>query len=192
MQIVEAIATGLGLTFTAEKQSTTPSLRATSTTPPAAPLHFEGESKTSELKTFAPIDLLDYIYAVLHSPSYRKTYKEFLKIDFPRVPYPTDVKQFWQLVALGSELRQLHLLEGAAINQLITSYPENGNNLVNKPRYDDGKVYINDAQYFAGVPKHHLVHHVREENLGDRILLPKVHAPLSLVGDVKKHQAGHV
>ena len=69
------------------------------------------------------------------------------------MPYPTDVKQFWQLVALGSELRQLHLLEGAAINQLITSYPENGNNLVVKTRYDDDKVYINDAQYFAGVPK---------------------------------------
>ena len=109
--------------------------------------------KTSQANTFAPIDLLDYIYAILHSPTYRETYKEFLKIDFPRVPYPTDVKQFWQLVALGSELRQLHLLEGAAINQLITSYPESGNNLVGKPRYDDDKVYINDAQHFAGVPK---------------------------------------
>ena len=115
-------------------------------------LKFEPE-KNDPSSTFAPIDLLDYIYAVLHSPSYRETHKEFLKIDFPRVPYPTDVKQFWQLVALGSELRQLHLLEGAAINQLITSYPENGNNLVVKTRYDDDKVYINDAQYFAGVPK---------------------------------------
>ena len=127
MAIVERIANDLELKFTVEK--------------------------ANQDNTFAPIDLLDYIYAVLHSPTYRETYKEFLKIDFPRVPYPTDVKQFWQLVALGSELRQLHLLEGAAINQLITSYPENGNNLVNKPRYDDGKVYINDAQYFAGVPK---------------------------------------
>ena len=31
---------------------------------------------------FSPIDILDYIYAVLHSPSYREKYKEFLKIDF--------------------------------------------------------------------------------------------------------------
>ena len=60
--------------------------------------------------TFAPIDLLDYIYAVLHSPTYRKTYKEFLKIDFPRVPYPQR-DTFWQLVKLGGQLRQLHLLE---------------------------------------------------------------------------------
>jgi predicted helicase len=127
MQIVEVIANGLGLTFTAEK--------------------------TDQANTFAPIDLLDYIYAVLHSPTYRETYKEFLKIDFPRAPYPSDAAQFWQLVALGGELRQSHFLEGVAINQLITSYPESGNNLVDKPRYDDGKVYINEAQYFEGVSK---------------------------------------
>jgi len=127
MRIVETIATALKLTFTPEK--------------------------TDQANTFAPIDLLDYIYSVLHSATYRETYKEFLKIDFPRVPYPSDTKQFWQLVALGGELRQLHLLEGSAINQLITSYPEGGNNLVDKPRYDDGKVYINETQYFEGVPK---------------------------------------
>ena len=81
------------------------------------------------------------------------------------MPYPHDTAQFWQLVALGGELRQLHLLEGAAINKLITSYPENGNNLVDKPRYEpdqhnvsdlnnsQGKVYINATQYFAGVPQ---------------------------------------
>ena len=125
--IVKEVSAGLQLTFTIEK--------------------------SDQANTFAPIDLLDFIYAVLHSPTYRETYKEFLKSDFPRVPYPSDVAQFWQLVALGSELRQLHLLEGAAINQLITNYPENGNNLVDKPRYDDGKVYINSTQYFDGVPK---------------------------------------
>ncbi len=42
-------------------------------------------------EVFYPIDLLDYIYAVLHSPAYREKYKEFLKIDFPRVPYPTNL-----------------------------------------------------------------------------------------------------
>lgn len=44
------------------------------------------EEKTDEKDTFAPIDVLDYIYAVLHSPKYRETYKEFLKIDFPKIP----------------------------------------------------------------------------------------------------------
>ena len=50
---------------------------------------------TTGTGTFAPIDVLDYIYAVLHSPAYREKYKEFLKIDFPRVPYPKNEKAFW-------------------------------------------------------------------------------------------------
>jgi predicted helicase len=124
--IVKQIATNLGLTFTSEKES--------------------------NFGTLAPIDILDYIYAVLHSPSYREKYKEFLKIDFPRVPYPTDVETFWQLVALGGELRQLHLLESTKVEQFITQYLVSGNNVVNKIHYDKNRVFINDTQYFANVP----------------------------------------
>lgn len=102
---------------------------------------------------FAPIDLLDYIYAVLHSPSYREKYKEFLKIDFPRVPYPEDAAQFWKLVALGGQLRGIHLLESPDVEQFITTYPEGGSNTVEKPLYKDGRVYINDGQYFDNVPQ---------------------------------------
>ena len=68
--------------------------------------------------TFAPIDILDYIYAVLHSPNYREKYKEFLKIDFPRIPYPT-FETFWQLVNLGGKLRSLHLLEDSSLDNRI-------------------------------------------------------------------------
>ncbi|PIY76242.1 MAG: DNA methyltransferase, partial [Piscirickettsiaceae bacterium CG_4_10_14_0_8_um_filter_44_742] len=71
---------------------------------------------------FCPVDILDYIYAVLHSPSYRETYKEFLKTDFPRVPYPTP-ETFWPLVSLGGQIRQLHLMESPALDQAITPYP---------------------------------------------------------------------
>ena len=126
-EIVGQLAEGLGLTFTPEKEAT------------------EG--------TFAPIDLLDYIYAVLHSPRYRETYKEFLKIDFPRVPYPKDAGTFWQLVALGGELRQIHLLESPAVEQYITQYPVGGDNAVDKPTYQNGRVYINAEQYFDSVPE---------------------------------------
>jgi len=103
--------------------------------------------------TFAPIHLLDYIYAVLHSPKYRETYKEFLKIDFPRVPYPTDPKQFWKLVELGTHLRGLHLLESEKVNDFISTYPKDGSNIVTKPAYKNGNVYINGSQYFANVPE---------------------------------------
>jgi predicted helicase len=77
-----------------------------------------------------PEDILDYIYAVLHSPNYREKYKEFLKIDFPRVPYPKDKDTFKKLVALGTELRSLHLLESPKVNQYITSYPIEGTDTV--------------------------------------------------------------
>ncbi|MFY9099719.1 N-6 DNA methylase [Aliarcobacter cryaerophilus] len=74
--------------------------------------------KIEDSTTFAPIDILDYIYAVLHSPSYREKYKEFLKIDFPRVPYPKP-ETFWQLVSLGAKLRSLHLLEDTSLDERI-------------------------------------------------------------------------
>src|SRR5690606_20028828 len=96
---------------------------------------------------------LDYIYAVLHSPAYREKYKEFLKIDFPRVPYPDDAEKFGELVELGGQLCQLHLLEADTIDNRITQYPEDGDNVVTKPVYKDGNVYISDTQYFKGVPE---------------------------------------
>ncbi|MAP79450.1 MAG: DNA methyltransferase [Aequorivita sp.] len=126
-EIVKRIAENLDLTFTNEKETT--------------------------VNTFAPIDILDYIYAVLHSPTYRETYNEFLKIDFPRVPYPKDQDIFWKLVKLGGEIRQIHLLESPKVEQYITQYPIDGNNEVGKPKYKDDKVYINETQYFDNVPQ---------------------------------------
>ncbi|MEK7537413.1 MAG: type ISP restriction/modification enzyme [Patescibacteria group bacterium] len=100
-----------------------------------------------------PENILDYIYAVLHSPSYRDKYKEFLKIDFPRVPYPKDAITFKKLVALGTELRLLHLLESPQVNKFITTYPATGSDMVEKIAYKDNKVFINTEQYFGQVPE---------------------------------------
>ena len=141
-EIVNQIASKLSLSFTNEKE-----------------IPSEGEVcfiNSVEVRpefriTFAPIDILDYIYAVLHSPSYREQYKEFLKIDFPRVPYPTDTTTFWELVALGAELRQIHLLECTVVEKYITQYPVDGNNVVGEIKCQDNKVFINETQYFAGV-----------------------------------------
>ena len=98
-------------------------------------------------------DVFDYIYAVLHSPSYRGKYKEFLKIDFPCVPYPKDTKSFKELAALGAQLRSLHLLESPKVNQFITAYPIAGSDIVVKIIYKDDKVFINEEQYFGNVPE---------------------------------------
>jgi len=115
-------------------------------------LTFSTEKQTDE-NTFAPIDILDYIYAILYSPSYRTRYKEFLKVDFPRVPYPKDVTTFWQFVKLGGQIRQIHLLESPILEKPFTDYPIDGNNYVKKLQYEKGKVYINDSQYFENVPQ---------------------------------------
>ncbi len=100
----------------------------------------------------SPEDIFDYIYAVLHSPRYREKYKEFLKIDFPRVQYPKNVESFKKLVSFGAELRSLHLLESPKVNQLITTYPVAGSDMIEKLTYKDGKVFINKDQYFGDVP----------------------------------------
>ncbi len=84
---------------------------------------------------FAPIDILDYIYAVLHSPNYREKYKEFLKIDFPKIPYPKNAKTFWELVALGSQIREIHLLESPKVEDYITEFNIDGDCVVEKPRF---------------------------------------------------------
>jgi len=142
MEIVKQIAGQLGLGFVAEKE-------------PEGNVCFVNspEIRDDFKTTFAPIDLLDYIYAVLHSPNYREKYKEFLKIDFPRVPYPKDSETFWQLVRLGAQIRQIHLLESPVVEKYITQYPVDGNNVVGKIKFEEGKVYINETQYFANVPE---------------------------------------
>ncbi|MCA9360115.1 N-6 DNA methylase, partial [Candidatus Kaiserbacteria bacterium] len=103
--------------------------------------------------TTTPEDILDYIYAVLHSPSYREKYKEFLKIDFPRVPYPETKDAFWKLVKYGKELREIHLLKSPKVSQYITSFPEEGDDTVDKVSFADGRVHINKGQYFGDVPE---------------------------------------
>ena len=99
-----------------------------------------------------PQVLFDYIYAVLHSPSYRERYKEFLKIDFPRIPYPTDWEKFRDLAELGEELRQLHLMENLPSKTGVT-FPVAGSLQVDCYRWQDNRVYINAEQYFDGVPE---------------------------------------
>ena len=99
-----------------------------------------------------PQALFDYIYAVLHSPSYRERYKEFLKIDFPRIPYPTDWEKFRDLSELGEELRQLHLMEDMP-SKLGVSFPVSGTLQVDCYRWENNRVYINSEQYFEGVPE---------------------------------------
>ena len=105
-----------------------------------------------------PLTAFDYCYGVLHDKNYREQYKEFLKIDFPRIPYPKDEEELQHYATIGKHLRELHLLESPQLQALITSFPIAGNNTiteikwVNTGQKDKGNVYINNTQYFADVP----------------------------------------
>lgn len=100
-----------------------------------------------------PEELLAYIYVVLHSPHYRERYKEFLKIDFPRIPLPSSAEEFERLGQLGQCLINLHLMHDAASWKIDTTFPESGDQKVSQIKWVDGKVWINDEQYFGNVPE---------------------------------------
>jgi hypothetical protein len=123
-----------------------------------------GEARPSEVKLF------DYIYGVLHSPAYRETFAEFLKIDFPRIPFPPSPDVFRHVSEKGEQLRRLHLMEPAAIGDTPYPYEGDGDDVVASgfPKWEPplpnpspaqggegpiGRVRINQDQYFDGVPK---------------------------------------
>lgn len=105
-----------------------------------------GNARPDEVKVF------DYIYGVLHCPEYRATYAEFLKIDFPRIPFPVSPESFRAISEQGESLRRLHLMEDATIGATPYPFHGDGNSVVDKPSYENGQIWINADQYFEGVP----------------------------------------
>ena len=120
-------------------------------------------------KSFGPRDLFDWIYAVLHAPSYRTRYAEFLKSDFPRVPTPGSLKLLQALVPLGRDLVALHLLRPGeapvlndpakfdpSIRYVGSPNPRIGKKATSRggyPQWVNGKVMINETCWFEDVPK---------------------------------------
>lgn len=108
--------------------------------------------------TFGCRDVFDYIYAVLHSPTYRTRYADFLKSDFPRIPLPAGAEVFSALVPLGRELVALHLLDKThpkLAKPSIRFVGQGDNRLAQKGdiKLDNGKMMINAAQWFEDVPE---------------------------------------
>ena len=138
-------------------------------------LRFIADDEGDLCETFGPEDVLHYIYAVFHSPTYRQRYDQFLRADFPRVPCIDDIELFRALVGLGRHLTQLHLMESPALNQTTVGFPVPGDNVIEQghPKYipaggslsgqgaplERGRVYISKdnnrsgkrGQYFEGV-----------------------------------------
>lgn len=108
--------------------------------------------------TIGPQDIFHFIYAVLHSPEYRRRYAGFLKSDFARVPLTKNLDLFTALTLLGQRMTSLHLMESST--ESGPSYPVLGNNRVDRVQYippkdeTPGRVYINKDQYFEGITTH--------------------------------------
>ncbi len=109
--------------------------------------------KYPTLKNISPEQILAYIYAILHSQNYRIKYAEFLKRDFPHIPFVDDAKSFAKLAKIGQALIDAHLMRDVPKSNV--SYPIAGDNIVEKPFYDavNKRLYINKKQYFDGVSK---------------------------------------
>jgi predicted helicase len=99
------------------------------------------------------LHVFDYIYGILYCPAYRKLNAEFLKIDFARIPWPATSDIFWIFADKGESLRNLHLMDSSAIGPAPYPLVGDGSNMITNPRFEDGKILINDLQYFDGVPE---------------------------------------
>jgi predicted helicase len=106
----------------------------------------------------SPLDILNYVYAVLHSTKYREEYKEFIKTDFPRIPAAKTTQGFWRMSKYGDKLRELHIMKSSILNEGRFTPSGEGDWIIKKVQFeatdkDNGKVWINKTQYFSNIPK---------------------------------------
>lgn len=104
-------------------------------------------------RRLTPEEIFHYIYAVSYAPGYRTKYAEFLKTDFPRIPFTKDRELFLKFAKLGEKLVDLHLLKSSALDKPLSRFQGKGDNRVEKQSYSqkETRVYINKTQYFEGV-----------------------------------------
>jgi hypothetical protein len=150
----------------------------------------ENENLTPHFRTFidahyehhyTPEEVLGYIYAVLHAPSYRTRYAEFLRIDFPRIPFPESKAEFDTLSKLGWALVQAHLLRKLP-RKGLAKYHGKGEHEVEKVRYDpkDQAVWINKTQCFKPVQQDVWDFHIGGYQVLDKYLKSRKGRKLSL------------
>ncbi len=112
-------------------------------------LNFIDRGEGDQSNTFGPEDIFNYIFSILHSEGYRSRYAEFLKRDFPRIPVTTDRKLFFKLANLGKRLVQTQLMEITLPE--ISSFPIDGENLVERADFNNNRIFINNTQYFDNI-----------------------------------------
>ena len=129
----------------------------------------------------SPEDLFDYIYAVLHSPWYRGRFKEFLKRDFPRIPYPKDTTSFDNLVSMGKKLRKLHLMKDCGKWDARRRFPckGEGSDTLEYRQWKNRKIYFNETQYFDNVPQEVWEFYIGGYQVADKWLKDRINTDIS-------------
>ncbi len=104
-------------------------------------------------KKVQPEQILSYIYAVLYSNIYRQKYAEFLKTDFPKIPFCGEYNVFAKMAKLGHELVNLHLMKSGRLDKPSAKFEGKGNTLVEKVRFGEGRqqVFVNPDSYFGKI-----------------------------------------
>ena len=105
---------------------------------------------------FSPELILGYIYAILFHKNYRQNYIDFLKEDFPKIPFIDNKEKFFNLSALGCKLIDLHCLKDKDLNENIgkNALKNETNSIIEK--IDDynpktQELFINESLYFTNV-----------------------------------------
>ena len=137
---------------------------------------------------FSSEEIFGYIYAILNSPTYRAKYAEFLRLDFPRIPFAEARKNFEELSALGWELIQAHLLRNVP-SRGLGKFTGKGDYQVVAVTYGEveQKVHINKDQSFGPVPEDVWRFTIGGYQVLDKYLKSRKGRPLSL--DEIKHVA---
>lgn len=105
-------------------------------------------------KIYTAEQIVGYIYAILHSPTYKSKYSEFLISDFPRIPFTPDKNTFEELSDLGGQLIQAHLLKHPdLLDHSKIDLKGKSDEVVEKPEWKSGKLFINKTQWFEPVTK---------------------------------------
>jgi len=148
---------------------------------------FSALSETYKTKP-KPEDIFYYIYAVFYSNTYRSKYAEFLKTDFPRVPFTKDNRLFKKLAEYGKHLADLHLMRSPELDSPVVKFQGTGDKRVDKIKYDKKgeRVYINKDQYFEGLKENIWEYRIGGYQVCDKWLKDRKERILSL-DDVKHY-----
>ena len=105
-------------------------------------------------EAYASEEIFGCVYAVLHSPDYRNRYSDFLRFDFPRIPFPESNSEFKRLAAIGAELINAHLFRQTIQGEYGELCGSGVSHEVEKVSYDEnaGRLKFNQAEYFAPLP----------------------------------------